>query len=77
LLSTVLNIQLGLTPSRAVESRARLTPGRESDVRFVPKADITPSSFDDLVGASKQRGWNGEAESGRCLAIDDEFDLRR
>ena len=35
------------------------------------------NSFDHLVGAREQRRWNGEAESGRCLEIDDEFDLRR
>src|SRR6516162_584339 len=44
-------------------------------VRFVPKADV--NLLDDLVGAGDQRRRNGEAESCRCLEIDDKFDLRR
>jgi hypothetical protein len=35
------------------------------------------ASLLDHFGASEQRWWNGEAESGRCFEIDDEFDLRR
>jgi hypothetical protein len=46
-----------------------LKPDKEQtsrDVRFVPKADkrtaANSSLFDHLIGASKQRGWDGETE---------------
>ena len=32
------------------------------DVRFVPKADIAPASFNQLIGAVEQLCWDGETK---------------
>src|SRR5262249_40516871 len=51
-------------------------------VRLVPKAAVSRRSkngplFDDLVGASKQRGWHSDAERLSGLEVDGEFVLGR
>jgi hypothetical protein len=45
------------------------------DVGFVPKAEVGPASFDDLIGACEQRRWHIDAERLRGLQIDDELEL--
>ena len=34
-------------------------------------------SFDHLVGAGEERGWDREAEGFGCLTIDHQFEFRR
>jgi hypothetical protein len=51
---------------------------RNSDVRFVPKADIPRSFlFDQFVGAAEQRHWNSEAERLGSLKVDDQLEFGR
>jgi hypothetical protein len=33
----------------------------EQRVKFVPKEDLRPVSFDHLVGSGEQHGWHGNA----------------
>jgi hypothetical protein len=47
----------------------------ERHVRFVPKADIRPASFDHLVGSGDQRLRNGQTERFGRLEIDRQLEL--
>src|SRR5215472_11585752 len=52
------------------------------NVRFVPKADITPRSersllFDHLVGAREHRPGNGKTERLGALQVDDKLEFGR
>ena len=58
----------------ALPLKADIDP-QSANVRFVPIADIA-SSFDQFVGATKQRERKGDAERLASLEIDYQLDLR-
>jgi hypothetical protein len=58
-------------------ARYRMVLGLLGDVPLLLAVcrEATSVSFDHLIGAGEQRGWNGETERLRRLEVDDELEF--